>query len=172
MSFRQITEYVSGISCANCWGIGKAFGDVPTPLRINITGSGFVGACAVCNGTFIALQDGVNPCRFKFDDGTRYGDIVFSVANTFFIMGESGVGDCYNRGEVPCVLTSTFAGETVSVAITDPPTPEFKIAIDQNFSPSLQTSFLHLGAVGADEVLILARKLDRIKMHVKFTPDY
>lgn len=170
--FKQIQEYVEGDACGVCWGVGKAFGVVETPKRILITGSGFVGACAVCNGSFIAEQVPTFPCRYAFDDGSATGVINFGVVNTAFSMGISGGGPCYGKNEGLCVLTSTDAGKTVSLSIIDPPTPEWKIAIEQNFSPSLETHSLNLGAANGDEVLVLARRRDRVKLHVRFSPEY
>lgn len=170
--FKPIEEYVEGNACANCWGVGKTFGDVPVPKRIEVTGSGFAGVFAVCNDTFIAEQAALTPCKYEFWKGTVAGWIFFTAVDTHFELGVAGEGPAYSKDEALCTLQSTDAGKTVTVAITEPPTPEYKIAIDQNFSPSLDTHFLNLGPADSDEVSVIARRRDRIKLHVRFTPEY
>lgn len=170
--FKPIVEYVEGAVCDRCFGIGKTFGDIPTPKRVTMTGSGFIGVEAVCNGTFILTQDGGNPHRWLFDDGVAAGEWTHGVANTLFRMLISGGGDTYWRLENLCDLISTFAGETVSIEIDEPPTPEYKFTIDQNFSPSLHTHYLALGAADTDEVSVVARRRDQVKLHFRFSPEY
>lgn len=170
--FKPIKEYVEGDLCTNCWGVGKTFGDVPTPKRIYITGSGFIGVCAPCNDTFIALQNSVNPCLWEFDTGAVSGSWLLEPLATVFKMDTPDLGVCYDVREGPCELISISGAKSVTISINEPPTPEYKIAIDQNFSPSLQTYFLDLGAVNSDEVLILARRLDQVNLHVRYEPEY
>lgn len=65
--------YEPGDDCNICWGVGKKWGDYPTPKHVNITFAGLVGICADANQTFVATQDPVNPCLFNFNDGTWGG---------------------------------------------------------------------------------------------------
>lgn len=171
-TWKPIEEYVEGAACGNCWGAAKTFGDTPTPKRITITGSGFVGPAAVCNGTFIMTQDPGNPCRWLFDDGTATGEWFVTIVSSTFIMGISGGPAVYFRVEGLCVKVSVLGPESVSIDIDEPPTPEYKIAVDQNFSPSKRTHYRDRGAVGADEVLQIAKRLDRIRILAKYEPEY
>jgi len=170
--FKPVFEYVEGNACAICWGNGKTFGDVPTPERIEMTGSGFAGVFAVCNDTFIADQTALNACRYEFHIGTVNGTLIFSAIDTYFELSVDGEGLAYAELEGICVKVSTNAGKTVSVAVAEPPTPEYKFAINQNFSPSLLTHFLALGPTDSDEVSVIARRRDQVKLHFRFSPEY
>lgn len=167
-----IEEYEEGDSCTICWGSGKTFGAIPTPKRIEMTGSGFAGVFAVCNNTFIADQTALNACRYEFYIGTVNGILIFGAVNTYFEMSVDGEGLAYAKSEGLCVLTSTDTGKTVTIEIDQPQTPQFKIAKTQNFAPSDRTWFENFGASNDDEVLRLANKLDRICLYAKFEPDY
>lgn len=170
--FKEIEEYVTGAACANCWGSGKTFGDIDTPKRITITGSGFAGACAPCNDTFIAEQDVFAPCLWKFNNGTVLGSWTAGPLATLFQLEMVGGPVCYNQTGAKCAIVSTFGGATVTIDPVQPQTPEWNIAFDKNFSPNPDTVFLNLGAVNGDEVLILASRPDRVKLHVLYEPEY
>lgn len=167
-----IEEYEEGDSCSNCWGPSKTFGDVPTPKRIRVTGSGFAGACAPCNNTFVVEQTNLFPCRYEYFGAIVDIVINFGAVNTAFSMSVDGVGLCYAKNEGLCILTSTDVGKTVTIEIDRPLTPEYKIAKAQNFAPSDHTWFENFGPSNGDEVLRLANKLDRICLYAKFEPDY
>lgn len=113
---QEIEEYEEGDNCTHCWGAGKTFGDYPTPKRVYMTGSGFAGVFAPCNGKFIAEQSGTFPCTFSFDDGLVYGSWIVGPVNTAFIMGVVGEGDGYHKNEGLCKLSSSDAGKTVSIS--------------------------------------------------------
>ncbi|MCK5616898.1 hypothetical protein KAR91_84330 [Candidatus Pacearchaeota archaeon] len=170
--WKPIEEFIEGDACINCWGAGKTFGDTPTPERITMTGAGFAGPAAVCNGTFILTQDPGNPCRWLFDDGTATGEWFVTIVSSTFIMGISGGPAVYFQVEGLCVKVSTLGPESVSIEIEEPPTPEYKIAVDQGFAPSEKTYYRDHGAVGADKVLQVAKRLDRINIHAKYEPEY
>ena len=62
--------------CANCWGSGKTFGDVPTPSQVSVTlygiekGSNWMPVDPEPpNGTYTFDQDILYPCRFNCSDG-------------------------------------------------------------------------------------------------------
>lgn len=63
--------------CANCWGPGKTFGDVPTPGTVLATvygiekGTNWIGGDPEPpNGEYTLTQNLANPCRFDWSDGT------------------------------------------------------------------------------------------------------
>lgn len=172
MTLTPIVEYAAGVACANCWGVAEAFGDVPTPLRITITGAGFAGADLPLNDTFIAEQMGGSPCIWSFDTGIVYGSWQSGAANAFFQMGLTGGPASFQTVEAKCALLSVLGAESVSISATDPVTPEHKIAYEQNFSPNKPTYAMNLGSADTDEVLVMAKRSDRVKLHVRFVPDY
>jgi len=167
-----IDKYESGISCPNCWGPGKTFGDVPGPKRIRLTASGFVGACAVCNGTFILEQTVLLPCIYYLDDGSTVAEVIFGVANTQFTMEISGGANCYLQVEGLCALSSNFGAVTIEIKIDEPFTPAWKIAFEQNFSSEADTRHAHYKPVNSKEVVFLFDTSSSVKLHVKHTPDY
>jgi hypothetical protein len=111
-----IDEYEEGQQCTICWGPGKTFGDYPTPKHVYLTGSGFVGACAVCNGKFIATQSPVAPCGYTFDDGSAKGALTYGVAVTTFQMGISGGAWCLNQAAGLCAKSITVGAMKVEVS--------------------------------------------------------
>lgn len=113
---KPIVPVETGGNCENCWGIGKTFGDSPTPKRIYLTASGFAGACAVCNGTFILTQVLLQPCIFTMDDGTRFAEVIFGIANTQFTMEISGGANCYVQIEALCAKVSTLGPIRIEVS--------------------------------------------------------
>lgn len=110
-----VDEYEAGTQCPNCWGVGKEWGDYPTPKRMNIIGSGFVGPEAACNGTFIATQNAVNACQFEFFQGDVSGAVQFQVLATQFNMKYMGI-DVYVRAEAACVKSSTWLGKNMTIS--------------------------------------------------------
>lgn len=112
----KAVEYEPGDACGFCWGEGKAYGDKPTPKRVRITGSGFAGACAPCNNTFVAEQVLGSPCAWAYFDGTVACSWNLALHFSVFLMEVAGVGICYEGTEGPCVKESTFEGKTVSVS--------------------------------------------------------
>lgn len=88
------------------------------------------------------------------------------------MMGVTGEGDAYDKNEGLCILTSTDAEKTMTVEIDEPPTPEWKIAFDQNFSPDRKTVFLNLGAVNGEKVLRFANQFHRVNLLAKYEPEY
>lgn len=73
-------EYTAGIQCPDCWGFGKAFGDVPTPKYASITFSGLLPPWDVANKKFIGEQDPLIPCKWDFEDATVIGNYVMNIA--------------------------------------------------------------------------------------------
>lgn len=55
---------------------------------------------------------------------------------------------------------------------TGPPTPAYKIAVEQNFSPNDDTIHELWKPVNSKEVIRLVSVADRVKVYVKHTPDY
>ncbi len=110
-----VEEYEEGNDCIRCWGVGKSFGDYPTPKRLYVTGSGFVGGCAVLNDTFIVKQTNLFPCKYELLGPPVDIVINFGATNTSFAISVSGVGVCYSKNEGLCVLVSTDAGKTVKI---------------------------------------------------------
>lgn len=172
MIFRPIIEYEAGVACVNCWGAGKTFGDVPAPKRITMTGSGFVGACAVCNGTFIAEQVLGTPCKWSFDDGTTKGEWAVTPALTIFNLGISGGAWCFAKTIGLCKTVCVDGAKSMTIEIDDPPTPEHKIAKDQKFSPNDITYFDNFGAINGNEVTAICRRADGVRIFVEYEPEY
>lgn len=112
----EIEPYEPGENCPACWGEGKTFGNYPTPKRIYITGSGFVGDCAICNGKFLAEQDAVDHCKWAFDNGTVAGHWICGDVATDFMLRISGGDQCYFKREGLCAKTSSIFDRTVEVS--------------------------------------------------------
>lgn len=172
MAWKPIKQFESGASCANCWGPGKTFGDISTPKRIYVTGSGFAGACAVCNGTFIAEQDPFSPCLWTFNNGIVLGSWSVGPVFTIFYLAIVGGADCFLQTGGLCSVTKTFGGATVTISPVGPTTPEYRIAFEHNFAPSRSTVYENLGAVNSEKVLRLAKRLDSVNVYVKYKPEY
>ena len=104
-------EFIPGMICVGCWGIGQTFGDVPTPLYVRITFTGLTGGCAAANRTFIATQSGVNPCLWEFDA------IDFGGSWTLDAFDSS-----LNLFEKPSMLSCFFSVAAIcSISFTDGP---------------------------------------------------
>lgn len=62
------TEYEAGVNCPTCWGIGKEWGEYPTPRFVFCTFEGII-ACPdkgdAPNGTFQLLQVPAEPCHWN-----------------------------------------------------------------------------------------------------------
>jgi len=170
--YQPIEQHEPGDTCPNCWGPAKPFGDIQTPKRILLTASGFAGACAVCNGTFILEQNPFLPCIFDMDDGSVFAEIIFGDVNTQFTMEISGGANCYLQLEGVCTKVSTFNGVTITIDEAGPATPEWRIAFDDNLTANRKTVHENLGAINGEKVLRLANKLDRINIYVKYVPEY
>jgi len=79
-------NYDEGDDCTGCFGIGKEFGDVPTPERIKIVFSGMTscpGTGCPESGTFILTQ-GIEPCYY------HYGDLDGNTVDVHFFDGPGG----------------------------------------------------------------------------------
>ena len=70
-------EYTVGIPCPCCWGVGKPFGDEPTPKYASITFSGLPGIWAPANRKWIGQQRPAIPCLWDFEDATFQGYYAF-----------------------------------------------------------------------------------------------
>lgn len=105
-----------GDDCEICWGEGKPFGVGATPKRVYITGSGFAGACAPCNDTFVATQDLFAPCTWSFDNGLVSGGwsngIVWANCDLFV----AGVGQCFAGTGWTCDKEFTQDGKKVIIS--------------------------------------------------------
>ncbi len=66
-------QYVPGDLCTHCWGLGKAFGDFPTPWKVFIEWEGLVGPLLGANKIYVGTQNPVIPCQYTFNDGTFSG---------------------------------------------------------------------------------------------------
>ncbi len=75
-------EFVPGLVCTNCWGLGKPFGNVPTPEQIFVTFAGMTGNGAGGNKTFLGTQLSFNPCQYVFSDANYRGDIIWDAIIT------------------------------------------------------------------------------------------
>jgi len=67
------TPYEYGDGCALCWGPGGRWEGFETPKFVSITFAGLQGLCAAGNQTFVAEQDAINPCIWKFDNPPHSG---------------------------------------------------------------------------------------------------
>lgn len=112
----EIVEYEPGEDCPTCWGPGKEFGDYPPPKRVIITGSGFTGACAVCNDSFVAMQNPIMPCQWDFDDGVVQGYWNSGIYQPSFLLRLSGGADCHVAGGPHCILETGYDGHTMRVS--------------------------------------------------------
>ena len=92
-------NYSAGDQCTSCFGIGKTFGDVPTPARIKVVFSGMEscpGKGGPTGGTFI-LEQGIDPCYYHYGlpDGTtvyvNFFDISGGGEYTGVYWGGSGI---------------------------------------------------------------------------------
>ncbi len=77
-------QYTDGTGCATCWGLGRPFGDVGTPLKVFLTWEGLAPPHAAGNKTFVAIQFPLAPCFWDFSDGVVEGfwqfDPFFTIA--------------------------------------------------------------------------------------------
>lgn len=170
-AWKDVEETVAGAACTHCWGPAKPFGDVDTPLHVTMTGVGFTGLCSPLNSTFVLDQDSFDPCLWVFDNGVvKVSWALSAIASTFFMM-VYGVGTCYSIGESPCTLVSVWSPRTVTVSITDPNSPAYKIAIEQNFIPSDDGLYKIWQNVDSKEVLRFFNAKDNALISVKHTPD-
>ena len=83
-------ESTNGILCSNCWGIGKDFGDVPTPDTIycNFSGvnvsEGWTSADGdPIDGVFALTQLNVLPCEFDYISPTLNIHLLFDTDGTY-----------------------------------------------------------------------------------------
>ena len=75
-------QYIHGVDCPNCWGLGKTFGETYTPAEVFLTWSGFVGDWAGANKAFVGIQDPLFPCFWEFEDSVYQGWWTFDAAAT------------------------------------------------------------------------------------------
>ena len=75
-------EWIHGVPCDTCWGLGKTFGIGGTPEKVFITWSGLTGVLAPANKVFIGIQDAFNPCLYSFQDDTFAGSWFWTVIMT------------------------------------------------------------------------------------------
>ena len=69
--------YIAGELCSQCWGLGKTFGDLPTPLYLNILITGLTGECSGGNGKYVAKQTPGYPCHYDFSKTNYVGFLNF-----------------------------------------------------------------------------------------------
>ena len=104
-----------GDLCASCWGVGKTFGDTPTPESVTVNFSGISKGPIWTpdfgeppDGDFIIPQNEVISCFFRL----RIGDILYVViwndVVTFVQKEDLGFGEQYTAaGKNACDLFCT-----------------------------------------------------------------
>jgi len=110
-------QYTSGDDCTICWGLGKPFGDVPTPKKIYITWSGLLDLFAPANGPHIGIQDPLVPYLWIFTDATFSGDWTFQPTFTrgLILLNANPAIFIWVFGDV-CVLSCTDGEFTCSIS--------------------------------------------------------
>ncbi len=61
--------YEAGDDCNICWGVGKPFGDIPTPKEVTATFEGVISCNAgwVPDGPYTLEQLDAAPCRWEYE---------------------------------------------------------------------------------------------------------
>lgn len=123
----------SGPACANCWGIGKPFGNVDTPASIRVKISGvnkgpnwFPPLPKNPNATFVLTQIIGIPCAYRFTVAAVTVQVVFNAGNTSIggLLFPSGVtffsgvvGPC--ETEIDNAENNHFVGGSAVITIPD-----------------------------------------------------
>jgi len=102
-------RYPSARVCTNCWGVGKTFGDTPTPIRVYITWAGLLAPFTGANKSFIGYQSEFSPCVYDFRDYVFEGTWNFGPVNTIAFIKPIGV-----------MLSVTATGGLCSLVCTEP----------------------------------------------------